>query len=537
MTKRWGIVMLLVLMTAALQAGDTISCQWRGLPLHQVLHEIERMSGYTLLYNQDELPVNQLVTVTYTSASVRDVLTNILKGYKLSYRGCVVSISPALQHRYSGEQRVRVTRDSVRAYTDTLVQRNKDTVVTYSSHMEKQSHEEYRDTVRPGSHRVIAGIGAGYSTLNTSRLRLADNYAWMQEMAKSTGFVGGQADVSYAFFWNDHWGVSLGLGADYYSQRYTANGTHVEKGYVDTDHEIKAELKTEAKNVTEMQRAVMVNIPLMLQMEYKWVYAAAGARLGAPVYHRYAASGDLTTSGYYEKWDLLLDNMHEYRLRDEQYQGDIAMSPVALAAQAELGVAIPVANSLSPVAITIGAYGNIQTLKRYDVQPWQVGLKIGVRWQHARRAKHNINTTWSTLERVDTVYTLTERVDTTYRIWTDTLRLEQEVTIAVIWFEFDKYHIMPDAETLLDQWAKQLRNNREMRVNIVGHTCVIGSDEVNERLSRNRANAVYEALLKRGVSAEQMVVGAVASEQPYNSATHAFYLDRRVEIVPVIGYR
>lgn len=541
MVKQSGILVVLMTLSLLVQANDTLTCQWEKVPLKQVLYEIEKQTGYTLLYDEDLLPLHQTISATYVSASVRDVLFDILKGYNLTYHGRVISISAVSNRRYGGEQLVRVMHDSVRTRTDTLVLINKDTIVSYGLRLEKTSTIEKRDTVPSGSHCLIAGIGVGYSTLGTNRMRLADKYDWMRDLEKGMGFIGGQVDVNYAFFWNDHWGISLGIGADLYTQHYTANGLYNVNNYTDTDHEPQAILHIDAKDVKEHQHGLIINMPVMLQLEYNHFYAAAGVRVGTPLYHSYQADGRWVTSGYYEKWDLELEQMHEYGYNEASQRGNIDISPIQLATQAELGVLIPLKSKDATMEqtnrktdLSLGVYGNLQTIKKDEERPWQVGIKVGLRWKDVRKLKSIPSTVWNDIEVPDTTWTITERVDTTYQVWYDTIQIETEVKMAVVWFDFNRYELKDEALQLLDKWAKILRTNRTMQVRIIGHTCIMGNDNVNKRLSRNRANAVYQALLNRGVNKSQMVVDAVASSVPYMLTNHALYKDRRVEIMPII---
>lgn len=73
-----------------------------------------------------------------------------------------------------------------------------------------------------------------------------------------------------------------------------------------------------------------------------------------------------------------------------------------------------------------------------------------------------------------------------------------------IYFEFDKYTLTPESETILDRIAKQLKLDTSRHFLITGQTDARGSDEYNQTLSRNRARKVVEGLVKRGVPAEML---------------------------------
>lgn len=71
-------------------------------------------------------------------------------------------------------------------------------------------------------------------------------------------------------------------------------------------------------------------------------------------------------------------------------------------------------------------------------------------------------------------------------------------------FEFDKAAITADSQFVLDEIAGTLMRYPDTRFLIAGYTDAKGSAEYNEALSRDRAKAVYEALLRRGVPASRL---------------------------------
>lgn len=69
-------------------------------------------------------------------------------------------------------------------------------------------------------------------------------------------------------------------------------------------------------------------------------------------------------------------------------------------------------------------------------------------------------------------------------------------------------------------------------VDIVGHTDSTGSDAINEPLSRNRAAAVGNFLVNRGVAANRITASGMGSRQPIasNATVDGRAQNRRVEI-------
>jgi len=74
----------------------------------------------------------------------------------------------------------------------------------------------------------------------------------------------------------------------------------------------------------------------------------------------------------------------------------------------------------------------------------------------------------------------------------------------VVYFNFDKDSITPDAEAALLQQASWLSQNPEAKVNLSGHTDAVGSNAYNDDLAMRRANSVNDFMLMHGVNQNQM---------------------------------
>jgi outer membrane protein OmpA-like peptidoglycan-associated protein len=68
-------------------------------------------------------------------------------------------------------------------------------------------------------------------------------------------------------------------------------------------------------------------------------------------------------------------------------------------------------------------------------------------------------------------------------------------------FEFDHFDLTTEAQAILDDYAAYLNNNPGLTVRMDGHTDSIGTDEYNETLGQNRADAVETYLIGQGVDA------------------------------------
>ncbi len=87
----------------------------------------------------------------------------------------------------------------------------------------------------------------------------------------------------------------------------------------------------------------------------------------------------------------------------------------------------------------------------------------------------------------------------------------------------------------LDEIAQIIKSNPSLKINIIGHTCNIGTDEYNKLLSIRRANYVRQELQKRGVKKENFnrTIGKGKNEALFENNSNNLNKNRtiRVELV------
>lgn len=74
----------------------------------------------------------------------------------------------------------------------------------------------------------------------------------------------------------------------------------------------------------------------------------------------------------------------------------------------------------------------------------------------------------------------------------------------IVLFDFDKFNIDVTAKGLLEKIAVQMKAHPNKVLILKGHTDRFGSNEYNQILSENRANAVKYYLIKLGISANRI---------------------------------
>ncbi|MEO0080271.1 MAG: OmpA family protein [candidate division WOR-3 bacterium] len=89
------------------------------------------------------------------------------------------------------------------------------------------------------------------------------------------------------------------------------------------------------------------------------------------------------------------------------------------------------------------------------------------------------------------------KAETTYRVY-ELVSRGMVITLKGVYFEFGKATLRTESYPALMEAAQILKDNPDIRVEIQGHTCNIGSDKANQLLSEKRAYAVMNFLVQYG---------------------------------------
>jgi len=102
-----------------------------------------------------------------------------------------------------------------------------------------------------------------------------------------------------------------------------------------------------------------------------------------------------------------------------------------------------------------------------------------------------------------------------------------------ITFATDGYALTPAAEQTLNQVADKLKTCPGVNVTVNGYTDNTGNDAINNPLSTNRADAVVDYLIARGVTRDHLTAKGFGAADPVadNNSPDGQAKNRRVEIV------
>ncbi len=88
-----------------------------------------------------------------------------------------------------------------------------------------------------------------------------------------------------------------------------------------------------------------------------------------------------------------------------------------------------------------------------------------------------------------------------------------EEAMYLVFFNWDSYDLSSGAQNVLDAVAEEVIKNPPSQIIVDGHADTSGSKDYNERLGFKRANAVRDALVKRGVSEDIISVESSGEEE------------------------
>ncbi len=106
-----------------------------------------------------------------------------------------------------------------------------------------------------------------------------------------------------------------------------------------------------------------------------------------------------------------------------------------------------------------------------------------------------------------------------------------KIVLNNIFFETGKSILKDESLPELERFYKLLNAYKTITVEISGHTDNTGSNAINEKLSNDRAKAVRDYIVNKGIPAERLKYKGYASSQPVasNSTKEGRQLNRRVE--------
>ncbi len=111
------------------------------------------------------------------------------------------------------------------------------------------------------------------------------------------------------------------------------------------------------------------------------------------------------------------------------------------------------------------------------------------------------------------------------------IEVGEVVRLNNIFFDFGKSSLRAESYPELNRVVKLLNENQNMQIEIAGHTDNVGADDVNLKLSADRAKAVKGYIVSKGISDTRIVSKGYGKTKPLagNETEEGKQLNRRVE--------
>ena len=527
-----GLMTCGVALAAKSQKHPTLTRKYRNQATEAVIQDIAKRTDWKIVYDAGDIDLRKPVTLELKNASAKSALKKVLgKEFDITSKRGVLTIAPKPQPATT------IVRKATEPYAvdsneEAITRHYKDT--TYTIACKKRTVEDVNDNPNPNEnenensnkgHHVQAFVGLGHS--------------------------GATMQVQYAYYFHENWGVYAGLGFSATNgYKKLGNRSDTLRNTKDSEGE-PCDIMTQRTNMRDVYTTHTVDIPIGIQCMYPLsekagIYAAAGVKLGVPVYNSYRMSADAENSGYYAYTThvTIPAGLHDYTSWKEKCSTtDVEHAKIAVMPTLDLGATIKASEKIN---VLVGAYAQVIANKVFpnaDRILYQAGVKVGIDWhQPVKPKKKELPKQYRTIDVCDTTMTLADRDEKEMRPKTEAAKQIKEIMKrSVIWFDLDKTDPKLEPADIIERIAAILIADPSQKIAVNGHASREGNERHNRKLSERRAQAVYDLLLKAGVPEAQMELHSYSAEIDYvddnandnPNANHNVALDRRVEIVPI----
>ena len=418
----------------------------------------------------------------------------------------------------------------------------------------------------------ISGFG-GLSTLNY-KVNVPQN-PYIDGVDRKMG-LGGGVGLDWTYHFSKHWGLRLGVQAALYNAKakkdFTLNGIYMrDQTLIDIDGKLQ-----------EKQRAVYAQVPLMVQ----WMtpagknhfYVALGGKFGMRLWDNYKQIADAKAT-YHPVYNAPTRAAYDpEREIHESYRGTIGLKRFDVMGSAEVGMRWTLGNGVGLYTGLYFDYGFLNTAPKakgvsatmdgFDVEDVRDMSILSAELRGIPQSQdRTVAPTTTNFRLVDKVHKMAgglvlrlsfgkgkavvapcpecpivepiEKIKEVYH--RDTIRIVKEIPqeikdkmkdLSSALFAFNKFDISPKAQTILNDVAAWLKKNPQMKCELSGHTDGKGSVAYNQKLSEQRAQAVYDYLVKAGVSSDNLTWKGYGKSEPIatNDTAEGRQLNRRVEL-------
>ncbi len=101
-------------------------------------------------------------------------------------------------------------------------------------------------------------------------------------------------------------------------------------------------------------------------------------------------------------------------------------------------------------------------------------------------------------------------------LWVEKVEVGQKFVMENIYYDFDKWDILPESEVELDKLVKVMNDNPSWKVELGSHTDCRGSDAYNEVLSQKRSDSAVAYIISQGISKDRIIAKGYGETQLVN---------------------
>ncbi len=407
------------------------------------------------------------------------------------------------------------------------------------------------------THEVSFSAGGGLAGLNYD----INNGTSKQK----PGFQGG---IGYTKFLNARWGIATGLELGYYQTKATLTPNTVFSSYSVDSENNAFEFRVKTKGYQEMQKLYALNIPLLLQYQTladrkTKFYSQAGLKFSIPLkspFHTQAE--EISAAGYYPDVNAEINDLpaHGFGAQTNwnskgDYDFNISYSLAAeagakfrLSARSYLYTGFFIDYGLNnikkqegqetlltyhPTALNQSQATGVFSLANTtgDVHLMGYGIKLRIGFGSKVKAKKEAvpvikdfpTETPTQPDKVKekpkaeaVVQPVSEEKTTSEQTTQNVLTIE-EVELLRTPLQFTKIgdtSLSPAAKAQADRLVALMQRHNNIEWQIEGHTCDIGSEAINKRISLARANAVVVYLENKGIAPARLHAIGKAAEEP-----------------------
>jgi outer membrane protein OmpA-like peptidoglycan-associated protein len=115
----------------------------------------------------------------------------------------------------------------------------------------------------------------------------------------------------------------------------------------------------------------------------------------------------------------------------------------------------------------------------------------------------------------------------------ETVKSDSLIVLSEVLFEVNSFKLKPELYPELDSLVAFMQKNPSTKIEISGHTDASGNEAHNRRLSENRADAVAEYVVDKGIETSRVTFNGYGSARPIgsNDSEEGRRRNRRVEIL------